>query len=72
MDAIDSVLDGDEPEVQAISKAMGVLAAEQYVGEYNNGCLHMSGFEQMLTEMHQRRDDVFYVPLASLSTRMDH
>lgn len=71
MNAIDSVLDGDEPIVQTISKAMGVMAAEQFVDEFNNGCLHMSGFEDTLTDM-RSRDDVFYVPLVSLSTRMDH
>lgn len=71
MNAIDSILDGDEPVVQAISNSMGVLAAEQYVEEFNNGCVQMSGVEEVLMGM-RGRVDVFLSPLPSFSTRMDH
>lgn len=71
MNAVDSILDGDEEIVQAISESMGMVAAEKFVDEFNNGCLHMSGFEEMLMSMKDNAS-VFYAPLANLSHHFNH
>lgn len=70
MNALDSMLEGDEPIVQQISQELGIFAAELFVEEYNNGCFHMTGFEETLFEL--RTTNVFISPLSSLSKRTDH
>lgn len=70
MQALDQMLEGDEPFVQELAEAMGNIAAEQFVDEFNNGCVHLDGFEEFVQRMDTT--NIFYAPLASLSNYADH
>ena len=70
MQALDQMLEGDEPFVQELAESMGSLAAEEFVDEFNNGCVHLDGFEEFINSMNTTK--VFYAPLASLSRYADH
>lgn len=57
MNAIDQIMSGDEPIVQAIEDDLGILQAERFVGMFNNACLQVAGFEGVLS----------YIPTISIA-----
>lgn len=48
MNALDQLLEGEEPLVCDIAEDVGILAAEDFVRMFNNACLHIAGFESTL------------------------
>lgn len=66
MNAVDSMLDGDEPIVQRIAAHDGPWVAQQFVRQFNNACAQMAGFE---TDMEALSDQpsCFLAPMYNLS-----
>lgn len=50
MNAIDSLLSGEEPIVQMIIDEEGTDAAHRFVDLFNNACMQLAGFEEFLVE----------------------
>lgn len=70
MNAVDSMLDGDEPIVMQIAAVSGPLVAEQFVHEFNNACMQMAGFEDAMANLNGD-PRCFLVPMSSYS-RTEH
>ena len=67
MNAIDSILDGDETVVLQIIDNAGPLAAAQFVSRFNNACMQTAGFEDAMAILNQSTA-CFLVPLYNFST----
>jgi len=65
------LIDMDDFEVQQVAYFNGLLAAEQYMNEVNNGYIQTLDLTEAIADL-VHREDIFFAPLVSLSNRTDH
>lgn len=70
MNALDSILDGNEPIIHLISEDQGILAADEFMYTFNNACLQLAGLEQYVSVLHQHTSSVI-APINNMSY-MEH
>lgn len=66
MNALDNMLNGDEPIVAQIYQEMGEAAANSFINEHNNFCMQFARFEDILMYVVATRA-VFVAPPTNLS-----
>lgn len=64
MNALDQMLCGEEPIVCSIAEDAGILAAEGFVQLFNNACMQVAGFEDMIQTV---RRGAFLAPITNMS-----
>lgn len=70
MNALDSILCGNEPIIHLISDDQGILAADEFIRTFNNACLQLAGLEQSVSTLHQLTSGVI-APITNMSF-MEH